>query len=308
MIIALCAIMELTQLRAFVEVARAGGFAAAAETRNVAPSSVTRAVAGLERSVGVRLFQRTTRKVSLTEAGERLLARIGPALEEIEAAQDDVAGAAGALSGRIRVSASVSFGQRVIAPRLDAFCAQNPSLSVDLLLSDSIADLIGERIDLAVRHGALADNSLIAQRLKTVRYRLVASPGYLKGAPPITHPNDVARHRCVTFSYPAFQSHWRFRDRAGPPVDVKIDAHVTLTNALAIAECVKRHMGLAVLADWMVDDDIANGALTEVLPGWAVGGVQDVSDAALWLMLPSRSFVPAKTVRFAEFLRQCLSG
>ena len=300
--------MELAQLRAFVEVARSGGFAAAAETRNTAPSSITRGVAALERSLGVRLFQRTTRRVSLTEEGERFLARVGAALEELDSAKEEVAGSANALSGRIRVSASVSFGQHVIAPRLDAFSTQHPDLAVDLLLSDSTVDLIGERIDLAVRHGALADSSLIAQRLKTVQYRLVASPVYLESAPPITHPNDVSQHRCVTFSYPAFQSHWRFRDAEGAPLDVRIEAHVTLSNALAIAECVRRHMGLALLADWMVDESIASGTLTAVLPEWAVGGVQHASDAALWLVLPSRAFVPAKTVRFAEFLRECVSG
>ena len=186
--------MDLTQLKAFLAVTEAGGFAAAADTLDVAPSTITRAVANLEASLGVRLFQRTTRSVVLTEAGQHFLNRVSPALDELDAAADLARQRNMELSGTLRVSASVSFGQYVIAPNLHRFAAQHPNLNVDLALSDEVTDLIADRIDIAVRHGDLADSSLIARRLARVSYRCVASPCYLEKSEPITHPKDVARH------------------------------------------------------------------------------------------------------------------
>ena len=294
--------MELYQIRCFISVARSAGFAAAAEQMEIAPSSVTRAVAKLESSLGVRLFNRTTRSVTLTDAGKEFLARIAPSLDEIDAAADMARTGSAELSGTLRIGASVSFGQTVIAPRLSEFRVTHPELTVDLILSDTVTDIVADRIDIAVRHGALRDSSLIAQRLTNVNYRLVASADYLRRSPEITQPSDLRDHACLTYPYSAFRSFWLF-SQSGVEENLDIEPIARISNPAALAACVKSGMGLALLADWLADDDIANGTLVRVLPEWLCRGAGTDSDPSLWIVTPSRSFVPAKTRAFVQFLR-----
>lgn len=294
--------MDLKQLRIFVSVANAGGFAAAADALDATPSTVTRAVARLESSLGVRLFNRTTRSVSLTEAGEIFLAQISPSLNEIDAAAEFARKGRAKLTGTLRVSASVSFGQHVIAPALPTFHSDHPHLAIDLLLSDAATDLVADRIDIAVRHGVLNDSSLIAQRLTNVTYRLVASPDYLRNAPEIETPSDIAQHPCLTYPYAAFRSTWRFR-RGSNRHEIHLHPTMRISNASALAVCARFGLGVALLADWLVDKDIVDGNLVHILPDWSVTGGGSDENPALWIVTPSRSFVPAKTGTFVEFLR-----
>ncbi|MEO0319981.1 MAG: LysR family transcriptional regulator, partial [Pseudomonadota bacterium] len=292
----------ITQLRAFVAVSQSGGFAPAADALDVAPSSVTRAIANLEAFLGVRLFQRTTRSVSLTEAGERFFSQIAPALDELDAAADGVIKGGENLSGNLKVSASVSFGQIVIAPNVSRFVDEYPNLKIDLHLSDQQTDLISNRIDVAIRHGELENSSLIAQRLAPVRYHLVASPHYLRKAAAITHPKDLKNHSCLTYPCPAFRSRWRFKS-GRKHCEVDVSPTLRVTNAAALAGCVKSGMGVALLADWMVDGDLSNGSLVNILPEWTASGIGSDVNSSLWIVTPSRAFVPAKTKAFSEFLR-----
>ncbi|MEL7451788.1 MAG: LysR substrate-binding domain-containing protein [Pseudomonadota bacterium] len=294
--------MNLDQLRAFVAVAQTGGFASAAGALGVAPSTLTRAVANLEASLDARLFHRTTRSVSLTEAGETFLTRVLPALDELDAAADLTSGGASALTGTLRVSASVSFGQAVLAPNLAQFCKEHPGLAVDLNLSDNTVDLVAERIDVAIRHGDLHDSSLVAQRLAPVTYYLVASPDYVRRHRDILHPEDIPAHTCLTFPYAAFRSRWRFQ-RGETVHHVEIAPKVRISNAAALATCARSGLGLALLADWTVAPDLAAGSLVRLLPGWMAGGSGTEGDAAISIIMPSRAFVPAKTRAFIEFLR-----
>lgn len=298
--------MEIAQLKAFVAVAQSGGFALAAATLDVVPSSVTRAIANLEQSLGVRLFQRTTRSVTLTEAGDRFLERILPALEEIEGAVENLTDADALVSGNLRIAASVSFGQVVLAPKLKQFADQYPDTTIELILSDTVTDLITERVDVAVRHGTLTDSSLVARRLRDVQYRLVASPDYLNSAEKITRPGDLVYHPCLTFPYPSFRSSWLFT-KPGKSQQVDIEPTMRISNATALSACVKSAMGLSLLADWMVDQDISDGKLFNVLPGWTASGVDDNPDSALWVVTPTRQFVPAKTKAFVDFLYKQMS-
>ena len=295
--------MDLNQLRIFVAVANAGGFAAAADALDVTPSTVTRAITRLETSLGVRLFNRTTRSVSLTEAGEIFLAQISPSLNEIDAAAEFARKGRTELTGTLRVSASVSFGQHIIAPALPSFHRDHPNLAVDLMLSDAVSDLVADRIDVAVRHGTLQDSSLVARRLANVTYRLVASPDYLRDTAPIETPSDIARHTCLTYPYAAFRSTWRFQ-RGGSQQDIDLHAKMRVSNASALAVCAKSGLGLALLADWLVDPDIQDRTLVPVLPDWSVSGGGGDEDPALWIVTPSRLFVPAKTGAFLEFLKR----
>ena len=294
--------MEIAQLRILLAVSNAGGFAAAADALDLTPSNVTRAVAKLETSLGVRLLNRTTRTVSLTEAGQDFLTRIVPTLDEIDAAAELARRGTADLTGVLRVSASVSFGQSVIAPALQRFRVEHPHLTIDLILSDAMTDIVADRVAVAVRHGALDDSTLIAQRLRRVSYRLVASPGYLSEAEPIRSPADIEHHPCLTYPYPAFRSEWRFQ-RESQQEDIEIQPMMRVSNAAALAACATSGMGLALLADWLVDRDIEEGRLVNVLPGWSASGAGTDSDPTLWIVPPSRAFVPAKTKAFVEFLK-----
>ena len=298
--------MELSQINAFLAVARCGGFAAAAREQGVAPSSMTRAVAALEASLGVRLLQRTTRQVTLTEAGARYRDRVAPIAEELAAARADASDAARGPAGLLRLAASVSYGQVVIVPLLPAFAEAHPDIVVDLVLSDDRLDLVSERIDLAVRHGHLPDSQLVARRLATAAYRLVASPAYLasRGAPKT--PDALAGHRALGFDFAPFKDGWRLV-RGRRTAEVSLPAAFLSSNAMALRQAALGGMGVALLADWLIGEDLAAGRLAEVLPGWTAGAVGAEAAPALWLVTPTRAFVPAKVRAFEAHLTESLS-
>ena len=170
--------MDISTLQIFVEVMRQGSFAAVARDRDLDPSSVSRTIAALEKELGVRLFQRTTRRLSPTEAGTVYFERIEPLVEEMQQAIDIALDTAGQPKGTLRVTASVSFGQKCIVPLLPDFGFRYPELAIDLFLTDAVVDLFAERIDLAIRLGLLTDSTLVAQPLMRTRYRVCASPQY----------------------------------------------------------------------------------------------------------------------------------
>ena len=173
--------MDTTALHIFVEVVKRGSFAAVARDRHVDPSIVSRAIKGLEDELGSRLFQRTTRRLSLTEAGVAFFDRIAPAVEKIERARESVAEAGRIPRGTLRVTTSVSFGERQLVPLLPKFRALHPELMIDLVLTETVTDLVAERFDVAIRLGQLSDSSLVAKRLFHTEYRVCASPEYLAG-------------------------------------------------------------------------------------------------------------------------------
>ncbi len=291
--------MDLTQLKTFVDVHRSSGFAPVAKDRGVSPSSISRAIASLEASLEVRLFQRTTRQLSPTEAGDAFFRRVLPLVEELEDACAEASEGTTHPSGRLRVTCSVSFGQICIAPRLKAFRTAFPDIELDLILSDAQIDLLAERIDLAVRHGPLAESGLVARKFSDVRYRLVASPDYLLGTEPIENPTDVSGHPCIAFSYDGFRTRWQFRS-GEQSHEIAIAPTITASNAVTIRQCARDGLGLALLADWTIERDLRAGRLVEILPEWQAAGAS--FDSSIWLVFPSRRFVPAKTRAFADFL------
>ncbi|EAQ28976.1 transcriptional regulator (LysR family protein) [Erythrobacter sp. NAP1] len=291
--------MSIENLRTFLAVWYSGSFTAAAEELAVAPSSVSRAIAALEGELGARLFQRTTRAMRPTEAGERLFPRASGLVEEWDAARQALAGEQAQLAGRLRISSSIAFSQIVIAPMLKRFKADHPDLTIDLHLSDDRVNLVEEQIDIAIRHGRMEDSSLIARKLGAVRYHLVASPRLSEQIGKIEDPEELRQVSLVTFSFGEFRRQWEFR-RGQDTRRVQISPTITATNALVIREAVLNDCGAALLADWMIEDELERGELVPILPDWNVSGALAQSD--LWLVYPSRSFIPAKTRIFAEFL------
>ena len=297
--------MEISVLRIFIEVMRQGSFAAVARERNIDPSSVSRSISGLEQELGVRLFQRTTRKLSPTEVGIIYFNRIEPLIEEMQRAVELITEVSGQPKGTLKVTASVSFGLKCIVPLLAEFGMLYPDLSVDLLLTDSRVDLLTERVDLAIRLGQLRDSTLIAQKLMSTRYLVCASPGYLKQWGQLNQPEEITQHNCLLFPFAGFRSRWIFKDSQGEISEIPVSGRNIISNAIGLQQCAIAGMGLALLPHWLVNEDLEAGKLIKVLPNYDVTATD--FDTLAWLVYPSRTYVPLKVKVFMDFLKKHLS-
>ena len=293
--------MDISGLEIFVEVMHQGSFAAVARERNIDPSSVSRAIASLERELKVKLLQRTTRQISPTEAGMTYFNRIEPLIEELQEAKELVSDISGSPTGTLRLTASVSFGIECIVPLLPEFEARYPELTVELLLTDTVIDLLAERVDLAIRLGLLEDSSLIAQRLIKTHYAVCGSPKYL-AEKKISLPQDISQYNCLLFPLAGFRSRWLFRERTGTIETIPVKGNTIISSAIALKQCALSGMGLALLPYWLIDPELQSGALINVLTEYDVTAT-DFNTSA-WLVYPSRSYVPLKVRLFIDFLKQ----
>lgn len=301
--------MDTELIAIALDVARRGSFAAAARDRLVDPSSISRSVAALEQRLGLRLFQRSTRRLTLTEEGAAYLARAEAALEELARAGEDARAARAAPTGVLRLTASVAFGQTLITPLLPRFRAEAPDLGLELLLTDAVVDLVGERVDLAIRLAPSVGGELVAARLFGTRYRVCAAPAYLAAAGRPAEPRALADCPCIRFALPGFRTRWLFR-RAGAggaaaeTISVPVGGPLVIANALALREAALQGHGPALLSDWLIRDDLAAGRLVDLFPDHDVTATE--FETAAWAVYPSRSFLPHK-VRFAiDLLRDGL--
>ena len=297
--------METKDLALFAEVARLGSFAAVAKARGIDPSAVSRIVAGLENALGLRLFQRTTRRLSLTEAGDMILARALPLTEEMDRIAAEARAARRVPTGTLRLTASVAFGQARIVPLLPGFRARCPGIALECLFTDANLDLVAERIDLAIRLAPEIEGDVVAAKLMPTRYRVVAAPGHL-ARKPLHQPADLARHAVLMFALRPFRTRWLFRDPAGAVTEQPVHGDIVMSPAGALREAAIAGLGPALLPDWLVDEDIAAGRLAHCLQGWDVTATR--FDTAAWLVYPSRSFLPAKVREMISYLRETLPG
>ena len=297
--------MDLNALELFAQVAQVGSFANVARNRQLDPSYVSRTIATLEKEMGVRLFQRTTRKIALTEAGRMFLAQTAPPLEEIRHASLAALDASSQPRGTLRVTASNSFGLTRIVPLLPSFAQAYPELMVDLQLSDQVLDLVAERIDVAVRLGVLPDSSLVAHPLLSTRYLVVASPDYLRKAGKPGTPADVSHHPGLLFPLQGFRTRWLFRSRHGKVTEVAVSPRITISNALALQLCAKQGMGVALLPSWLVEEDVAAGSLENLFPEYDVTATD--FKTGVWCVYPSRAYVPTKVRAFIKHLQRAFA-
>ncbi|MEL7449482.1 MAG: LysR family transcriptional regulator [Pseudomonadota bacterium] len=302
--------MNVDALRLFIEVANKLGFAAVAADRGVSPSSVSRVIGQLESELGLRLFHRTTRTMTLTEAGDIYFRHVTPIIDALDEAEEAARLVSAGPQGTLRMTASVAFGERVIVPLLPSFRAAFPGVELDLFFTDANVDLVSEGIDLAVRLGSGLTGDIVATRLFRTAYRVVASKAYLEQAPPIKKPEDLEHHACTVFQLPAYRSAWKFKKRNGRQRGgvqaVPITGGTVVSSALSLRSVVLGGGGPALLADWLVADDIADGRLVDVLPGY--DATATTFDTAAWLLYPSRAYLPQKVRVTIDFLKQQLVG
>ena len=258
---------SLQQLAAFAETAKHGSFAAAARESGSAPSTLAKAVARLELSLGVKLFHRTTRQVTLTPDGERLYRRCQRLLAEIDELQADASGVREAPSGTLRIDMPIVMGRRLLLPLLARMSQRHPGLLLDVRLQDGYVDLVKEGIDVAVRVGTLKDSSLVARRFTTQAMVLVASPAYLAARGTPRRLDQLAGHSALLFRMPSTGKDrpWQFRQR-GNPVELHPPSRVRINDGEGLVEAARLGLGLAQLPDYFVRDEVRRGDLVEVLP------------------------------------------
>jgi DNA-binding transcriptional LysR family regulator len=287
---------ETAAMATFVAVARAGSFAAAARQLGLSTTAASRHVAELERRLGVTLLRRSTRSVTPTEAGARYLPRAAALLDELARLNDETAEGDRAPSGLLRVTAPPGLGTVLVVPLALDFAEAFPEVALDLDLSERTVDLVAEGYDAAIRSGPLRDSSLIAHRLATMRYRLVAAPAYLAARGTPAAPPDLARHPCLQWRADAGRSaaSWTLV-RDGRPATVEVRRRLMLSDLAGLRAAAIRGLGIALLPELAVTDDLHAGRLTLVLPDC------EAYTDTLSLVRPPGPFVPARLRAFIDF-------
>lgn len=292
---------DLEGMAIVAKVAELRSFAAAAADLGLSKATVSKAIGRVEARLGARLFNRTSRRLALTDAGRVLAERAQRILAEGEAAESEALAQAASPRGIVRLAAPMSFGISEVAPLLPDFFAEFPDVTVELHLSDAVVDLIGAGFDIALRIAALPDSSLRARRLCAVPRSLVAAPDYLKRHGRPAHPSDLAQHACLGYAYLPSPEIWRFIDAAGEEASVRPSGPLRANNADALMPALLAGLGLAVQPRFVVDAALAEGRLVAVLPGW------NLPPIALHLVTPPGGPRPARVEALAEFLAKRLA-
>lgn len=262
---------RLQSLVVFRRAARCGSFSQAARELGLSQSSVSRIVSELERDLGVLLLARTTRAVTLTEAGADYLVRVEAILDALDEADHAVRGG-GAVKGLLRLGISSSFGLREVVPRLADFLEQHPELRVDVVVADRRQDLVAEGIDIAFRLGAMPDSTMLARRLGEAPRILAAAPRYLQGRPPISTPEDLRAHSLIVgpgVVPPTLE--FRQDDRR---VSVRAEGRITCAANEGATALARAGLGITVSSLWGVSRELEAGALIVVLPDWTLPPVE----------------------------------
>ena len=283
-------------IQVFAQVVESGSFAKAAGRLGLSTSATSRHIAELEAHLQTRLLNRTTRRVSLTESGRAFYERSVQLLADLHEAEQEASRAAVVPRGTIRLTTSVNFGVRHLAPAIAEFLAQNAEVRFDVSLSDRIVDLVEEGFDLAVRIGPPGSENLVARKLGETRLVPCASPAYLAahGAPQV--PEDLERHNCFTYEYVTPRNVWRFRDASGQERAVRVSGTLHSNNGDVLAEVAARGGGIVVEPAFIVGPDVRAGRLVPLL--------QEFTPAPLpiYAVYPTRKHLSAKVRRFVEFL------
>ncbi|NYD91012.1 LysR family transcriptional regulator [Sphingomonas melonis] len=290
--------LDLADLAVLIEAVQEGSLSGAGRRLGLTPVAASRRLAVLEAEVGARLVHRTTRSLSLTPEGEAFLPHAEAILAHAEDGRAAVSGGDEEAGGLLRVAASVPFGRKILTPMLVGFLNEHQRLKVELLLSDAVADLAAQGIDVAVRFGELKDSTLVARRLANNARGLYAAPAYLASHPAPTRVVELREHDCL--AVPAARQ-WSFEHK-GRAVRQTVAGRFAADSMEALHEAALRGLGIVQLSEWNVRDDVAAGRLTEIR--LADGAVPD---QGIWAVLPTRRLVPRKVHLFLEALSRHLS-
>jgi DNA-binding transcriptional LysR family regulator len=281
-------------LHTFIRVVETGSFSAVAREENSSQSAVTRQVAQLEEHFGVRLFHRTTRKLSLTDEGQDLVGRARHLLEEAEDLEDTFGKDGGTPTGVVRIGIPVG-AAILMVPEFTSLLSKYPGLSIDLVVSEQMEDMVVERLDLALRFGQSPDTSLVSRALANLGSAPVAAPAYLEryGAP--EHPSDLTKHTCIVHERGPDTAHWGFTGPDGA-VDVEITGAFRSNNTLVVRQAALSGYGIAMLGDPLTINDIRSGRLYRLLPDYTM------ARRPVFVVYPSRRHLAQRTRVVIDFL------
>lgn len=296
------AMETLEGLPVFVRVVREGSFSAAARALDLTPSAVSKQIGRLEDRLAVRLFNRTTRKLGLTEEGAAFYERASRILADLDDAAESVSSLKAEPRGRLRVTLPTAFGILHLLPALPDFIARHPEVTLEIDLNDRFVNMVEEGFDLALRIGDLEDSSLIGRRLAANRRVLAAAPGYLAGRTPPQRPDDLRDHDCLIYTYRAQRHDWRLVDEAGRECVVSVAGKLETNNPMMLREAALAGLGVVLLPLWVIGPDLKAGRLRRVLPThhWPDSSIQAVYPPGRHLSAKVRSFVDFLVERFAE--------
>ena len=287
-------------MRIFVAVVQNGSLSSAGRQLGLSPASVSRHIGALEESLGCRLVNRTSRKLTLTEAGELYYAKVGEILHQIAEANDSVAQLQAEPRGTLRVHSRVLVGHLHIMPVLPEFLSRYPDVSVDLLMSNRVIDVVEQNIDVDIRIGKLVDSSLVARKLAASERVVCAAPSYLDARPAIASPDDLAGHNCLTSRINVGRTVWRFLDSAGALREIPVEGTFTTDNGYALLTATLAGVGIALMPDWSVRDHLAAGRLRQLLPQFRVSHIE--FDNGIYAVFQKSKHMSAKVRAFIDYL------
>lgn len=292
--------MELSHLDTFIKVVQTGSFTRAAEQLHTQKAHVSRVVSQLEAELGVRLLERTTRSLSLTEIGRELFERAVGILGAADDARRAVQQAQGEPRGTLRLSCGVEFGMLAVNRWVRDYLLRHPDVNVDLEMTGRVVDLVHEGFDLAVRVGPLADSTLAARKLGELRYGLFAAPGYLRRHPPPRQPGDLAQHALIRFSGSRLRLVWTFT-RGADTQRVEPVARLNANNSFAVRDAAVDALGIAQLPLLLAQPEVDAGRLVPVLADWQLPSapVHAVFASARYLTPKVRAFIDLAVEAFA---------
>jgi DNA-binding transcriptional LysR family regulator len=292
---------RLQAIEVFVKIAELKSFSAAAAALDLSRTLVSERVRDLEAELGVRLLQRTTRRVALTESGAAFLERVRVGLSALEEAAAEASSLSVEPRGLLRINAALSFGFRHLAPAVGSFLQLHPNVRVELILDDRLVDLIEEDVDIAIRIGNLRSSTTIARKLASCRMLVCAAPAYVKrhGAP--KRPSDLKDHACFSYSYLQDGEDWKFA-RGREKIKVRIASRLRSNNGDAIAEAAASGAGIALQPDFIAGPLIKQGRLVEILPGWRA------AEYGVYALYPPTQFMPAKSRAFLDYLARAFAA
>jgi len=282
-------------MKLFVRIVETGSFSAVARELEMLQPSVSKHMNMLEQSLGVRLLNRTTRKISLTDAGREYFERCQRIIDDVNELETEVLGLQNKPTGTLRISSPVAFGQMVLFPLLLSFRNQFADMGVDLSLDDRYADLVQEGFDVAIRIGELEDSQLVARHIGSSARICVASPSYLSQNGTPQTPNELKDHNCITYTH-LFSSVWPFRDAKGL-VSIKVVGNFRANSGYAIKDAVMSDVGIALVPALLVKEEIESGTLVSILNDYAPDPFR------ISAVYPSTRLIPRKVKLFVDFIK-----
>jgi DNA-binding transcriptional LysR family regulator len=286
----------LAAFRTFARVAETGSFSAVAREAGATQPAISRQVAALETYLGVRLVQRSTRSLTLTEDGRDLLAHVRLVLEAVEQAEAAIGRRRLAPAGVVRLGSPTVFGRMYLAPHVGSLLARYPELSVELVLADDVVDMVQAGLDLSIRVGEITDAGLVARRVGTTTSMAVASPAYLEGRQEPQHPADLVNHECVILTRRADPETWVFSGADGTAVPVRVAGRLRANSVEAVLEAALAGAGVALVPTWMLRDELRSERLVALLRAW------QPPRRPISVVYPSRRFLAPRTRAVIDFI------